>query len=62
VIIYRSQGERGTNLQALCPSLVEIGASGVNDLSCAGSKKNVKNPLTKTPKYDTMDSSKRERK
>jgi hypothetical protein len=30
---------------------VEIGASGVNDLSCAGSKKNVKNPLTNLTKY-----------
>jgi hypothetical protein len=31
---------------------------GVNDQSCAGSKKNVKNPLTNLPSYDTIKKTK----
>jgi hypothetical protein len=40
---------------------VEIGASGVNDLSCAGSKKNVKNPLTNNKKYAIIQIQNKER-
>ena len=52
-ILSLSRGER-YKPSSVCPSPRGDWSKRVNDLSCAGSKKNVKNPLTNPLKYDTI--------